>query len=87
MKNAITGRSFRHYKGTIYTVVCVATHTETLEGLVIYKKANLLDKILLKIKQLFSLPDSKVWARPIDMFYDTVMTEDEKELQRFEKLP
>ena len=28
---------YRHYKGNFYTVICVATHTETKEALVCYQ--------------------------------------------------
>lgn len=31
------GDKFRHFKGTVYTVVEIATHTETNEKLVVYK--------------------------------------------------
>lgn len=29
--------SYRHYKGGLYTVLCIATHSETNEKLVVYK--------------------------------------------------
>ena len=28
---------YKHYKGGLYEVVCTATHTETLEEMVVYK--------------------------------------------------
>ncbi|MBD8836217.1 DUF1653 domain-containing protein [Paenibacillus sp. CFBP 13594] len=31
------GQRFKHYKGGTYQFVCFATHTEKLEGLVVYK--------------------------------------------------
>ena len=46
---------YRHKKGNVYKVICVAKHSETLEEFVIYQDVN--DK-------------QKVWARPIDMFLE-----------------
>ena len=34
------GDRFRHFKGTVYTVLAVARHTETDENLVIYSDAQ-----------------------------------------------
>ena len=28
---------YKHYKGGLYKVICMATHTETLEDMVVYK--------------------------------------------------
>lgn len=66
----ITLGKYRHFKGNEYEVVGFATHSETGEKLVIYK--SLLD------------PD-EVWARPIEMFGETVFR-DGKQVPRFEKL-
>lgn len=33
-------KRYRHYKGTIYEVLCVANHSETGEKLVIYKNSE-----------------------------------------------
>lgn len=30
------GQVYRHFKGNIITVICIATHTETKESIVIY---------------------------------------------------
>ncbi len=32
----IVGKTYRHFKGTLYKVIAIANHTETLEKLVIY---------------------------------------------------
>ena len=34
------GDKYRHYKGGVYTITGMATHTEDEEGLVIYKDAK-----------------------------------------------
>ncbi|MBR2596159.1 MAG: DUF1653 domain-containing protein [Solobacterium sp.] len=36
MSKAEPGHTYRHYKGNLYRVVMIATHTETMEPLVIY---------------------------------------------------
>ena len=44
---------YRHFKGTVYEVIGVATHSETQEQLVIYRPVS--DR-------------NKLWARPLEMF-------------------
>lgn len=48
---------YRHYKGANYQVIDVATHSETLEKLVVYRPMY---------------GDRKMWVRPLDMFTGTV---------------
>ena len=36
----IPGQIFKHYKGGLYEVISMATHTETKEILVVYKSIN-----------------------------------------------
>ena len=63
---------YEHYKGKQYEVIGLAMHSETFEKLVIYK----------------ALYDSKkfgnnaLWARPKNMFLETVNIEG-KEIPRF----
>jgi len=62
MKGIILGK-YRHYKGHICQVIGVARHSEDLQELVIY-----------------SHPDEKgieqLWARPVEMFLEDVVTSD-----------
>lgn len=50
------GRKYRHYKGGLYEVITMATHSETQEPLVIYK----------------SLLFGSIYARPLNMWFDFV---------------
>lgn len=40
MQNPKSGDIYRHFKGDLVTVVAVATHTETLEAMVVYFHNN-----------------------------------------------
>ena len=50
------GDLFYHFKGGLYTVIEVSTHTETGEKLVVYR----------------SLENGTVWARPMGMFLSKI---------------
>lgn len=52
----VAGMKLMHYKGGLYTVLHLGTHTENEENVVVYKS----DK------------DDKVWVRPLGMFYEIV---------------
>jgi hypothetical protein len=67
------GKVYRHFKGMLVKVICLAKHSETEEILVIYKH----------------LETGEIWARPIDMFTSLVDREkypDIKQKYRFEEV-
>lgn len=55
-KNIRTGR-YRHYKGNLYSVEGIATHSETEEAMVVYRP-------------LYG--EQSLWVRPLDMFIEEV---------------
>ncbi len=68
----IKNRIYRHFKGDYYLVVDIATHSETNEKYVIYRR-------------LYG--DGGLWIRPIDMFLSEVDHQkypNEKQKYRFE---
>jgi len=64
---------YRHYKGKLYEVLGTARHSETLEGLVVYRA-------------LYNHPqlgNNSLWVRPAAMFLETVEVEG-KTIPRFQ---
>lgn len=62
---------YKHYKGNLYQVFHVATHSETSEKVVVYQ--CLYD-------------DYSIWVRPYDMFVEQVRLENGEMKPRFEFL-
>jgi cyclomaltodextrinase len=58
---------YEHYKGKPYEALGIATHSETLEELVVYKKLY---------------DDGALWVRPLKMFLEEV-TFNGKKVPRF----
>jgi hypothetical protein len=52
LDGVFVGQSYKHYKGTVYTVLGICQHSENNERLVAYR----------------GIGESTVWVRPIDMF-------------------
>ena len=61
---------YRHFKGGLYEIVCIAKNSETLEDTVIYRS--------------LTEPD-KIWARPLSMWDETV-ERDGVSYKRFTKI-
>jgi len=61
---------YQHYKGGKYEVIGIARHSETNEELVIYRSLN---------------GGKKIWARPLDIFWEEVEVEGKK-MPRFKYL-
>lgn len=59
---------YQHYKGQLYQVFHVATHSETEEKLVVYQC-------------LYG--DYSMWVRPLTMFTETVEVESGNQMPRF----
>jgi hypothetical protein len=65
---------YRHYKGNLYEVICLAHHSETLEEMIVYKALY---------KTQFG--ENSMWVRPAKMFEELVV-KDGKPVKRFDKL-
>ena len=68
------GQIFRHFKGDLYLVMDIVTHSETQERMVLYKA-------------LYG--DCGLYVRPYEMFVEAVPKEKEnptKQQYRFEKI-
>ena len=59
---------YRHYKGNFYELLYIATHSETLENMVVYKA-------------LYS--DGEIWVRPLSMWSEIVTLKNGEKTERF----
>lgn len=57
--NVKVGAIYKHFKGTLYEVMAIGTHTETEEQVVIYIPYN-------------SSSQDKIWVRPYNNFISKV---------------
>lgn len=60
---------YRHYKGSKYKLLFIATDSETLEKKVVYKA-------------LYG--DGGIWVRPLSMWSEVVVLPDGRKVKRFE---
>lgn len=65
-----TKTKYRHFKGNEYEVLAIATHSETLEKMVVYRA-------------LYG--EGGIWVRPLEMFEGTV-ERDGRVTRRFEEI-
>ena len=63
---------YKHYKGQLYQVFSVATHSETQEKMVVYQC-------------LYG--DYSIWVRPLSMFTETVQLTNGDTQPRFVYIP
>lgn len=71
-QSLLVGGLYQHYSGNHYTISAIARHTETLEEYVVYTKAV----------GDGHTPEDNVWIRPVEMFTETIMINQEA-LPRF----
>ena len=63
---------YRHYKGNYYLVEDIATHSETLEKMVVYRA-------------LYG--DTSLWVRPLSMFTEPVERKDQPHRFELQTVP
>lgn len=66
----LTPGVYRHYKGKLYDVIGIATHSESGERLVVYRP---------------QYGERALWVRPLAMFTETVVVDGVRR-PRFERL-
>ena len=64
-----SGQIYKHYKGCLYKIIDIATHSETLEPMVLYCRAD--------------INDPRVWARPYKMWHELVKVSENTAVERF----
>lgn len=69
-RDEVTPGRYRHFKGNEYEVIDIATHSETLEAYVVYRKCY---------------DDCSLWIRPLSMFQEMVEV-DGITVPRFQKI-
>lgn len=56
MQEITVGKRYRHYKGSIYQIIALAKHSETVEDMIVYQSEKTGD----------------IWVRPIKMWNEEV---------------
>ncbi len=62
------GQVYKHFKGTLHTIIAIAKHSETLEEMVVYTHDG---------------EHEGIWVRPVNMFIEEI-ERDGKKFRRFE---
>ena len=65
------GEIYRHFKGNLYQITGIATHSETREKMVVYQA-------------LYG--DNLIWVRPYEIFFSKVTLQDGSEVKRFKEI-
>ena len=60
-----SGQLYKHYKGSVYQILYLGLHTETLEEVVVYKAVD----------------KDQVWVRPLTMWNNIVEVQGQKVLR------
>ena len=64
------GHDFRHYKGKLYRLIGLASHSETLEPMAVYQQRY---------------GDYGLWVRPAKMFFEEIEIDGRRQ-RRFEQI-
>ena len=64
------GHDFRHYKGKLYRLIGLASHSETLEPMAVYQQCY---------------GDYGLWVRPAKMFFEEIEIDGRRQ-RRFEQI-
>jgi hypothetical protein len=74
---------YRHFKGTVYTVVLVARHSENEEPMVVYHRSRFPDLRDESVLPLDHFQAGEWWVRPARMFEEEVCWPDGVRRPRF----
>ncbi len=96
INEVIVGKHYRHFKGSVYEIVGSCIHSENLSEMVLYQKVLGAGESSgpsrgdgSKVKESVGTKDSfdsKVWARPKEMFFGWKVFEDGRPVRRFEPI-
>ena len=56
MQEITIGKIYKHYKGNIYKIIALGTHSENLEEMIVYQ----------------SVKDGQIWIRPKSMWNEII---------------
>ena len=73
-RKVFSGQIWRHYKGNLYTIICLARDESTEKEVVVYQKT----------KEDFFRTDELPWVRPLDNFLEVISSDEGTNFYRFE---